>query len=376
VPGLLVLAVSVAQAWASTQTYSPIQDQVQRGLVVRVRTSGTVRADETLQLDSTIEGRVERVFAVPMTWVQRRKPIAHILEKDLAAMTDANTTTPNPVLQERWDSVYQPSPVTCPWDCFILKVFAKEKSWIRPNTVMFEVARRIRLVGRIRAQGSLWVRKGQVVVFWDRQDPDRKFRTRVEDFSPDIEGSHTDSGGTLTALLDEDGTLRPGTAWEGFVLAPLKKNSLQVPTEALIEHHGEVYLPVRVSTGITTYDMTEVTDGVSEGQGILILPDRGRAGAGRFTPPSVQRPQPALPRSEPPQSASREEQPVEKKRPVAAEEEEPVRPRARGAEDRRRRKKEQLVEPLPLETHPSPEEKPYELNQDFPSDAGDGGTDE
>lgn len=315
----------------TTPPPSPVVDTLTRGeLQAIVRVKGTVRAEEVFRLNSTIEGRVEEVLTGPLSWVGGGKPLAYVLNKELAAMIDAKASTPGQILEQRWQAVYKPTPIECTADCFVLKVFAKEKAWIQPDTLLFEAARKLRLVGRVRPHDSHLVKRGQVMTYWPVSDPKRRHQARVEHFVLDVQGEKVEPGGTMTVLLDSGRYLDPGTEWEGTVIAQAKKDVLRVPTKALIVHDGETFLPIRVSTGITTSDLTEITSGVSAKDRFLILPTTGTC-LQTHAPAYQSRPQPRTPGE-------------------------------RSDEDRLRRRRERSgIEPLP-------EEKPDKYDNEFPSD--------
>ena len=54
-----------------------------------------------------------------------------------------------------------------------------------------------------------------------------------------------------------------------------------------------MYLPVRVSTGATTQGMTEITSGVEEKRGALVLDDARLFGAERHQPDAARNIEPA-----------------------------------------------------------------------------------
>src|SRR3569832_72772 len=56
-----------------------------------------------------------------------------------------------------------------------------------------------------------------------------------------------------------------------------------VPTAALISHDGMTYLPVRVSTGVTGDEYTQITAGIEEKREVLVLDDAALHGAARHS---------------------------------------------------------------------------------------------
>jgi len=332
---------------------------VERGtLEVLIKTQGTVRAEDVFRVRSTIDGRIESVDGKPRTWASGSDSIVKILNKEYAALMDSKQSTPGQVLEKRWQRVYKPTPVRCPDQCYVLKIFASPMKWVKSGTLLLEAARKLRLVGRIRPGDTRWIKDGQLLTFWDKQKPRRKVQGRVEAFQLDVQGNSVEPGGMFTTLLDSRYYLDPGTEWEGEIKALVRKDVLHVPTQALIRHDGEIFLPVRVSTGITTYDLTEITAGVAERTHFLVL-DPDKLGQVELHRPKGLAPPPAA-------------KPEEK----TAYEGRRERPRQRRSKKRRKRSRpaeefDGIKKPVRKEAEPIrafPEESEVREDDRFPSD--------
>lgn len=257
--------------------------KVRRGdLEVKINVSGTVVPDDVFRIKSVIEGRVERILTSTFTWRGPSETLAFVAHRELAAMLDTKGAQNVDILEERWQRVYRPTAARCPATCFILKNFLKRKTWVKPDSVMFEAAATLKLVGRVRPEDARWVRDGQPMIFWPVKDPKRIQKGRVTRFVLDVQGEKVIPGATFTLTLSPDRFLEPGTEWEGLIVPLAKKDVLSVPTSALIRAADGVYLPVRVSTGITTQGMTEITAGVEDRRDALILDDAQLAGDERY----------------------------------------------------------------------------------------------
>jgi macrolide-specific efflux system membrane fusion protein len=247
---------------------------VRRGdMVIRVKVTGTVVPKDVFRLKSTIDGRVETINASSFTWKGADQPLAMLAHKELAAIIDAKGTQDQDIMEDRWQKVYRPTPIRCPDTCFVLKVYARPHTWIKPQSVMFEAAASLAMVGRVRPEDAPLVRDGMELTFWAVNDPSKKMTGRVARFVLDIQGEKVDPGGTFTLYMGPDRYFDPGTEWAGEIIPSKKKDVLTVPTAALLRFGGAVYLPVRVSTGATTADLTQITSGVESKHEILILDD-------------------------------------------------------------------------------------------------------
>ncbi|MEK7384115.1 MAG: hypothetical protein AAB262_12630, partial [Elusimicrobiota bacterium] len=137
------------------------------------------------------------------------------------------------------------------------------------------------------------VQNGQRLTFWSLKDPKTTYQGRVSHYA----------GAGFTLDLSPSHSFDPGTEWNGEIAAAASKGIRTVPTAALIRHGGAVYLPVRVSTGVTTAALTQITAGAAEGDEVLIIDDALLKG--------TQRHRQAMPRAAP----AEEENPQPKRRP-------------------------------------------------------------
>lgn len=272
----LLLSAAAAPASAATSA------KVKRGdLEIKVKVTGTVIPDDIFRIKATIEGRVESVLTSTFVWKGADQPLAFLAHKELAAMLDSKGTQNVDILEDRWQRVYRPTAARCPDTCFILKNFLRPKSWVKPESVMFEAAATLKLVGRVRPEDAAWIKDGQELRFWPVDDPGRVLKGRVTRYILDIQGEKVEPGATFTLLMSPLRYFNPGTAWEGEIIPQAKKDVLSVPTAALIRDETGVYLPVKVSTGLTTLGLTQITSGVEDKRDILVLDDAQLKGAPR-----------------------------------------------------------------------------------------------
>jgi len=101
--------------------------EVRRGqLQIKVRLEGTVVfvPEAVIRLRGAVEGRVEDLAVSTWTWYTAGQPMGHLANKEMAAILDSHNTTEQGVMEDRWKKVYEPTPITCPDDCYVLRVFA------------------------------------------------------------------------------------------------------------------------------------------------------------------------------------------------------------------------------------------------------------
>ncbi len=280
-----MIAALIALALGASTARAQAPAEIRRGDVsVRIQVSGGVEAEDRVRLRANIDGRLETVLVATGAWARLGEPLGELVGTELAALIDSQQSTQKDVVQDRWREIYKPAAIRCPADCFVLTAFLKPKNLVKPQGLLFEAAKTLSLKGRVKPEDARWVRDGQTLTFWPVAEPARRQETRVDDFDA--------RSGAFSTSLSPETFLPPGTAWEGVIVAAERKKVLIAPTSALIRHGGEVYLPVRVSTGLTTREATELTSGAEDGQRVLILDESRLKGAARHAetsePPVLQ----------------------------------------------------------------------------------------
>jgi hypothetical protein len=256
--------------------------EVRRGdLQVRVNLEGTVVVDDIIRLRAAVDGRVEDLNISTGSWFPPGQTLGHLANKEMAAILDSHNTTEPGVMEDRWRKVYEPTPISCPSDCYVLRVFIKNKEWLKPKALLFEAAQKITMVGRVRPEDVGWIKDGMDFQYWRADDPSKKYKSRIAGFVLDIQGEKAEPGGSFTLKMSPSHYFEPDTRWEGVIVPLVKPNVLVVPTGAIIDYNGTAYLPIKVSTGMTTRELTEITAGVQEKQDILVLDDAALKGAMR-----------------------------------------------------------------------------------------------
>ncbi|MBI4376998.1 MAG: HlyD family efflux transporter periplasmic adaptor subunit [Elusimicrobia bacterium] len=241
-------------------------DKVSRG-ELRIRVSGTVLASDMILLKSAIEGRVEEVRASTFSWIPEGEALAMVVDQEMAAINDSQGGRALASNAERWKGVYQALEVKCPKDCFVLESHVRPKQWLKPGAVLFKAAQRLQLEARVGVEEAGWIKEGQRMVFWLLRNPRKRFETKVKEYRRQRQGLNNNAG-VLRVELPKSYPWPPDSDWEGFVT--IKDEALTVPTAALIKKGDAHYLPIKVKTGISTRESTEISSGAEEHQEILV----------------------------------------------------------------------------------------------------------
>ncbi len=271
-----MIRAALLAALCAVPAFSQQAGVVHRGTIDQVvGVVGTVLPVDIFRIKSTIEGRAEQVWTSTGDWVGPDQDLGVLVNKEFAALNDARESTSSSILKDRWKTVYQPTRLHCPSPCYILKAFARSNVWVKPRAVLFEAAAHLRMTGRVRPEEAHLVRDGMTLRYWSLKDPKTRFSTKIVHYLRDNQGLKIQPGGTFTLdlAMRPEHFFPPGTEWAGIVVPTKKENVLMVPTNALIRFGDDVYLPVKVSTGITTPDWTELSAGAEERRPFLNLSD-------------------------------------------------------------------------------------------------------
>ncbi len=265
IPSLVLILLTPVLPLAAQQV-----DQVRQGtLEVTARVAGTVIAEDSLRLKSPIDGRAEEVWPSTGVWVSPKQILGFLLTKETAALLDGGSSL-NQLKENPSKSAFEPVPIACPQDCLLIKSFIRPKQWVKSSALLFEAAAGLRLEAQVSTQAQL-VRDGMLLQYWDLSHPEKTFTRRVVHYRLQFPEGQAAPVGVFSLKLDEKEFLMPGTPWEGRILISKKNRTLRVPTRALLHHGQETYLPVLVSTGMTTPEWTEITSGAQAQSRILIL---------------------------------------------------------------------------------------------------------
>ncbi len=274
------LALLAALALVSTARAATLDVVRRRDVLLRVQVAGTVVTHDVFRLKATINGRVEEVLASTGAWRAAADPLATLSNVELAAMLDSRGPQDQTVLQDRWGNVFAATPIRCPADCYVLRNYVRPKTWVKPQAVLFEAARGLKLIARVNSKDvHLLRREGLRLTYWPVSDPERRRSAPVTALVSDA--ADASAGASFEVELSPRDYLPPGTEWTGEIIARVDRDVLAVPSAALIRQSGVYYLPVRVGVGIAADGVTEITSGVEEGRPILILDDAELRGAER-----------------------------------------------------------------------------------------------
>lgn len=262
-------------------------------LIAIIPVAVAIRPVDKIQILAPHNGRFEQIKIKANGWADPKAPIGFEVSKELASLLDSNHTTREDVFQDRWKSMFPPTPLECPTGCFVMSTPVKPKTWVQAGKPLIQVASALEVEATFSSDISKWRRLQFILEVWPASDPKHRKALTITSVSD----------GSVIGRVPFGSDIIPGSSWKGRLKILLRRKAYAVPTPALIHYHGSAYLPVRVSPGISNGRETEIVSGVRAGQHFLNLrPDRSGSSAGQNGPGVVsEEPIPAQPQEESPQ---------------------------------------------------------------------------
>jgi len=268
--------------------------RVQRGdIEVKVLSTGTIEPHTRVEVGSPVSGRIEKVLVDEGDMVKKGDILAWISSEDRIALLDAARSALESAQEandaeadreakagyEIADKAYRPVPLTNSISGEVISRTCEPGQNVSTATTLFAIADRLVAKVQVDEADIGKIRQGQEA--WVTLDafPDERVTARVSKISRE---------GTLVSDVVEYDVMveavRVPAHWASgmtanveFIIAS-KQNVLEIPRSALVEENGREFVrlgagaPVRreIRTGITDGKMTEVLEGLKEGDRVLV----------------------------------------------------------------------------------------------------------
>jgi len=242
----------------------------ERGTVsVLLPLSGTVVPGEKQVVAAGHAGRVEALPVPSQSPFKKRDLLAIVSGADLAAIIDANSTTAQQVVEERWQKMFKPYKVRAPYDGFLLETRVGIKESVKADQPLFVVTPKLSFEAIVPLKGTPGLTPGMAAMLWRPANPELKMPGRVREVLPG-----TPSSDKATVRIDllpaEDVAMPlPGTGLDGQVTVAQRRSVVTVPTGAVHRVEGRSFVSVEVTEGLSDGEHTEITSGLQPGKAIL-----------------------------------------------------------------------------------------------------------
>lgn len=285
---LTALAVVIAAGggwwyWSMRRADAPAYREVAvaRGDVeVSILSTGVIQPRNRLEIKPPIAGRVERVLAEEGQQVTKGQILAWMSSTERAALMDAARARGAEELS-RWEELYRPTPILAPIRGTVILRNIEPGQTFTGQDAVFVMSDRLTVKAQVDETDIAKIAlKQRARVVLDAY-PDQTMPAHVDQIAYDAKTVNNVTTYEVDVLPEETPAfMRSGmTASVAFQMA-LRQDVVRVPSRAVAERDGRAYVQLvdadgrreerAVQTGLSDGKFTEITDGLREGEKVLI----------------------------------------------------------------------------------------------------------
>ncbi len=229
---------------------------------------GSVGVYHAYRVTGPYEGRVESVLVSPYQWAAKSDILALLASTELAAMLDASQTTPQDIIEKRWESVFKPTEVHCPYEsCIVLSVHTASKAKLQTGDLVLVLAEALTVEADVRPPAAIDVAPGQVVEVWSPATAGKRMPAKVVE----VKGRRSNGQARVVMLLPQGvERLKPGDPIDGEIPLARRERLLIVPQGAITTFQDRTFLNVEVQTGMNNGREVEILSGIDENSSFLV----------------------------------------------------------------------------------------------------------
>lgn len=271
---------------------------VERGaLKVGVPTTGTVQPQNRLEIKAPIAGRVEEILVDEGQGVRKGQILAWLSSTERAALLDTARAQGTNELA-RWERLYRPTPLTAPLDGTLIARHTDPGQTITAQDALFVLSDRLIVEAQVDETDIGRIAVGQRADLTLDAYPHDPFTATVDRIAYEAKTVNNVTTYTVEILpARAPDFMRSGMTANIQVIVAVTNAVLLVPSEAVHteNRHTVVWQPTpngkgvltnRVTVSLSDGRQTVVTDGLSEGDAVLVrgLPKSDRASPARANP--------------------------------------------------------------------------------------------
>ncbi|MDH3309781.1 MAG: efflux RND transporter periplasmic adaptor subunit [Gammaproteobacteria bacterium] len=287
----VLLGIGAYYYWFAGDKAQPLYREVSatRGdLAVTILSTGVVQPRNRLEIKPPIAGRAEQVQVKEGETVTKGQILAWMSSTERAALIDAARAR-GPEELKRWEELYRATPVLAPISGTVILRNIEPGQTFTSNDAVLIMSDRLTVKAQVDETDIARIRLRQRTRVELDAYPNQPFTGVVDQIAYDAKTVNNVTTYEVDVLPEKTPTfMRSGmTANVSFVLES-RQNVLLIPSEAVKNREGKTYVllppskpkgePEKrgVKTGLSDGRHTEVLDGISEGEKLLV--QRLRAG--------------------------------------------------------------------------------------------------
>ena len=307
---LAVVVIAGGVAAYVVKKRQPLQSDVRRVVATRssiestIQATGQVQPQDRVEIKPPIAGRVEDVLVNEGDAVKKGQVLALMSSSERAALIDA-ARAKGPEELKHWEDLYKPAPLVAPLTGVIIARNVEPGQTLASTDAVLVMSNRLIVMAQVDETDIREIKLGQSATITLDAYPNEVIPARVDHIAFEAK---TVSNVTIyevqVAPLKVPDFMRSGMTANVLFLVGKKDNVIVVPSEAV--QFGESGAFVRIPTengkperrdvtvGLSNGKETEIVDGLSEGEGVLIrsvrFDQKAQTGGNPFSPFGRRRP--------------------------------------------------------------------------------------
>ncbi len=260
-------------------------------LQLTILSTGIVQPENRLEIKPPIAGRVEEVLVAEGAIVKKGQILAWMSSTERAALLDA-ARAKGAAEVKRWEELYRPTPIMAPINGTIILRNVEAGQTFSNQDSVFSMSNRLTIKAQVDETDLSQIKKGQDTTVVLDAYPNEKLAGKVEKLAYDAKTVSNVTTYTVDILpLQTPDFMRSGMTANVTFLVSQKLDALSIPSESIKYKEGKptVLLPdpsdpkkppteLEIRLGVSDGKLTEVLEGLVEGQTLLIADLKSSAG--------------------------------------------------------------------------------------------------
>lgn len=280
---LVIVAGGAWWYWGARGAAEPAYREVAvaRGdIEVSILSTGVIQPRNRLEIKPPIAGRVERVLAEEGQQVTKGQILAWMSSTERAALMDAARAR-GPEELSRWEELYRPTPILAPIRGTVILRNIETGQTFTGQDAVFVMSDRLTVKAQVdETDIAKIVLKQRARVVLDAY-PDQSMPAHVDQIAYDAKTVNNVTTYVVDVLPEETPAfMRSGMTTSVAFQIAVRQGVLRVPSRAIVERDGRAYVQAvaagggreerAVQIGLSDGKFTEITDGLNEGDKLLI----------------------------------------------------------------------------------------------------------
>ena len=283
---LVMLGIATAVYWNVSREAPPAYREVTatRGdLEVTILSTGVVQPKNRLEIKPPVAGRADEVLVVEGQVVKKGQILAWMSSTERAALIDA-ARAKGPDEVKRWQDIYRATPVLAPINGTVILRNIEPGQTFTGNDAVLVMSDLLTVKAQVDETDIAQIRLRQPAHIVLDAYPDRPFAGRVDQIAYDAKTVNNVTTYEVDILPEKTPPfMRSGMTANVSFVAATRQNVLLLPSDALKSRDGHLYVllpaakpdsaPVEreVKLGLSDGKHTEILEGVTEGEKLLVL---------------------------------------------------------------------------------------------------------